>query len=204
MAALLELLVFILQSDGAVPEQLLLLGDHFCRLVGPEPERHVSCAGEDDLLGESPRVPHEDVSFLQASEVVEEVLIENTELGPLASTDVFLLVLPGDRAEVAELGDGLLEVAAVDVHVLHEARALLALTVVVIPGEVHSCLEVGLDRLQGDVLDEPARLHSVDVADIVVAPLEEVDSLGQSLLDVTEAARQDRAVATELFLLQRL
>ena len=204
LATLLKLLVFFLESDWAIAEKLFVLGDDFSSFVSPKSQWHVSSARENDLISESLGISDENVSFFRVSEVEEEILVEDTVLGRLASIDVLLLILPGYRTEVAKLRDGLLEVGAVNVHVRHETRTLLTLTMMVVSRKVHSCPEVGLDRLQGNVLYEPARFHAINVGHVVVISLEEVDCLRQCLFHISEATGQNCTITSKFFLLEWL
>jgi len=68
---------------------------------------------EDDVVDEPPGVVHEHLSLLRGLEVVEDVVVEQRVLGVVGALDQLLGVLPGDWAEVAELGEARLHEASV-------------------------------------------------------------------------------------------
>lgn len=91
-----------------------------------EAVRDALLGGEDDVVGEPFRVGQEHVFLGLTLEVEEAVLVEDAQLLVLRALDEVLVVLPGDWAVVAELGQGGLQEAAVIVEVCHLGWEFLA------------------------------------------------------------------------------
>lgn len=64
---------------------------------------NVPLMAEKQAFGEFQRIVEEDLSLGCISEVVEEVVVENTELRPVVTINELLVDLPRDRTHVPEL-----------------------------------------------------------------------------------------------------
>jgi hypothetical protein len=72
-------LALVLESDGAVTLERLLLRNKLSRLVGADEKRGVSFIGEDCLVSESVGVAHENVTLVGSIEVKELMAVKHTE-----------------------------------------------------------------------------------------------------------------------------
>ena len=111
---------------------------------------------EDHILSEFLRVGDEVLPLLLTGEVVEEVLVKNGQFWHMRTSQVLLLGLPADGAEVSKLRDALLKEGAVHVEVLDAAGALSRLAdVLVVTCELHSRLKIALNGSYSHILHEP-------------------------------------------------
>jgi hypothetical protein len=65
--------------------------------------RNVALITKNHLICEYFRVLNENSTFFLTSKVVETILVEHGEFGPLATVDKGLALAPGNRADVAVL-----------------------------------------------------------------------------------------------------
>ena len=65
--------------------------------------RNVALITKNHLICEDFRVLNENSTFFLTSKVVETILVEHSELGPLTAVDKSLALAPGNRTEITVL-----------------------------------------------------------------------------------------------------
>lgn len=157
--------VLIFESDWAVARKTLLLGDRLSTLMLTQELRHIPLLREEDFGGEHCRVSQECCSLLLSCEVIELVLVQNSQFRSVATVDELLALSPGHRAHVVELTESFLKQDAIDVHAFHNARAseaMLGSFVEEVAGELQAGAHSLLNGLQSYSLDEPARFLAIN------------------------------------------
>lgn len=98
---------------------------------------------EDSLVGESVRVLKEDVTLSSSIEIIEMMAVKDTEFWPMSAGDESLLHFPSYGAYVTVLGETLLHVNSVNIQVLHDARALLGQSSIIVMDKLHTGFQSG-------------------------------------------------------------
>lgn len=114
--------------------------------------RHVTLLTEKHLFGEDAGVLNEYSTFLLASEVEEEIIVEHSKLGSLAAVYEGLALAPGNGTDVAILTERLFKVDSVVIHIFHDAGALEAVLILleeVVAGKLETGLHALLDGFKG-------------------------------------------------------
>jgi hypothetical protein len=102
LLALLNAL-FILERNRAVTIDSLLLSNNLRSLMRAYTSRNVAFITENHLFCKDFRVLHENLTFFLTCKVVETILVEHSELGPLTAVDKSLALAPGNRTEITVL-----------------------------------------------------------------------------------------------------
>ena len=102
LLALLNAL-FILECNRTVTIKSLLLGNNLRSFMTANTSGDIAFITENHFVCKNFRILHKNSSFFLASKVVEAILVEHGELGPLTAVDKGLALAPGNRANVTVL-----------------------------------------------------------------------------------------------------
>jgi len=136
--------------------ECLFLCNELSRLVGADEKWAVTSVCKDGLVSESLGVVHEDVTLTGSIEIIELVTVKNTEFGSVRARYEGLLHFPSYWANVTVLGETLLHVDSVDVHVLHDAWAFFRKSSAVVMHELHAGFQGCLQSFKSDVTNKPS------------------------------------------------
>jgi len=135
---------------------------------------------EVNILGESIEIGKEHFSLFVWLKEVESIIIQDTIFEILCTLNQQLLILPCNRAVIAELREWLFNETAVHMQVSH-LHWLTLVVARIVTCEILSRFNVSLNLCKCTVLNEPLRFIWIDFNQAVVVALEERSNMWKVL-----------------------